>query len=58
MLTRETAFEGDAHPYKANLVRYPNQGVRDLMIQETVKQMAAEKEASGVQKLEGQEIKI
>jgi hypothetical protein len=39
-------------------VRYPNQGVRDLMVQETVKQMVAEKEASGVQKLEGQEIKI
>jgi hypothetical protein len=58
ILTKKTAFEGDAHPYKANLVKYPNQGVKDLLVQQAILQMAVEKEASGVQELEGREIKI
>jgi len=37
------AFETSAHPYKANVVKYPLQGVRNLIVEEAMTKMAAER---------------
>lgn len=57
-LRRLRAFEGDAHPYRANLVRYDGEGGRDLLVEEAMGRLAREKMESGVGELEGREIKI
>ncbi|KAF2673176.1 ribosomal protein L13 [Microthyrium microscopicum] len=42
-LARLRAFETASHPYKANVVKYPMQGVKNLIVEEAMTKMAAEK---------------